>query len=229
MTVLGIETATSVCAAALVRDGATVEEAAVDRENVHAERLVGLVDEVLRRAGIGLRALDAIAVSIGPGSFTGLRIGLSVAKGFAYAASLPIVGVPTLEALARHAAALENVPEDTGILAALDARRDEVYCQLFTGRAGRITSAWEAASMTVGELRGLIAGREVIVAGNAARKVIGAEPALLPRVRAASAPASQCSAAAVARLGSAMIGSVGADNAATLEPRYIKEFFLKTR
>lgn len=229
MTVLGIETATTVCAAALVRDGSVVEEAVLDSQNIHAERLVGQVDEVLRRAGIGIRSVDAIAVSIGPGSFTGLRIGVSVSKGLAYAASLPVIGVPTLVALARHAAAVDAVPDGTPILAALDARRDEVYCQLFAGQGDHLTPAWDAAAMTVGELRQLLGDREVIVAGNGAHKVIGGEARALPNARAASPEASRCSASAVALLGGAMIQAGATDNAATLEPRYIKEFFLKTR
>ena len=229
MILLGIETATTVCAAALVRDGSVMEEALLDSQNVHDERLVGQVDEVLRRAGIGIGSVDAIAVSIGPGSFTGLRIGVSVAKGLAYAAALPVIGVPTLAALAHHAAAVDALPAGTSLLAALDARRDEVYCQLFTGERDHLAPAWDAAAMTVGELRQLIGGRKILVAGNGAHKVIGGEGAPIPEARAASPEASQCSAAAVALLGGAMMQAGARDDAATLEPRYIKEFFLKTR
>ena len=229
MTVLGIETATTICAAALLRDGTTVHEASLDSENVHAERLLGQIDEVLGRGGIPVRALDAVAVSIGPGSFTGLRIGLSVAKGLAYAASLSVIGVPTLEALARHAAAADPAAKEEFVLAALDARRDEVYCQLFWRAQDDLTPAWDAAAMTVGELRELIADRDVLVAGNAVRKVIGTERTYLPRAREASAHASRCSAAAVAALGTRMFRAGMKHDPAALEPLYIKEFFLKSR
>jgi tRNA threonylcarbamoyladenosine biosynthesis protein TsaB len=78
--ILGIETATAVCAAAVAGGGHVFAESSLEEKYIHAERLMSMVDEVLRESGRSLAALDAIAVSIGPGSFTGLRIGLSVAK-----------------------------------------------------------------------------------------------------------------------------------------------------
>lgn len=226
MTVLGVETATAVCGAAVAIDQRVAGEAALEGENMHAERLIGQIDEALRGAGIALAAVDAIAVSIGPGSFTGLRIGVSVAKGLAYAASLPMIGVPTLTALAQHAAVVDAMPEGTAILAALDARRDEVYCQLFELQRGAPAPAWEAAAMTVGALRRLVGEREVVVTGNATRKVM---EEFSRTARAASPEASRCSAAAVALLGGAMMRTGATDDAASLEPRYIKDFYLKTR
>jgi tRNA threonylcarbamoyladenosine biosynthesis protein TsaB len=226
VTVLGVESATSVCAAAVVVDGRVAAEAVLDSQNIHAERLVGQIDDVFHRSGIALRFVDVIAVSIGPGSFTGLRIGVSVSKGLAYAASLPMIGVPTLAALALHAAEVDGIPDGAAILSALDARRDEIYCQLFVRQGGEVTPVWDAAAMTVAELGRVVGDREVVVAGNAALKVIAAFPG---PARAASAEASRCSALAVALLGGAMMRTGGPDNAATLEPRYIKDFFLKTR
>ena len=80
MTLLGIETATAVCGVALVRDGAVLAEKAVEERYAHAEKLFGFLDDVLESSGVPLCELQGIAVSIGPGSFTGLRIGLSVAR-----------------------------------------------------------------------------------------------------------------------------------------------------
>jgi tRNA threonylcarbamoyladenosine biosynthesis protein TsaB len=122
MNVLGIETATGVCGAALAVNGviAAVEE--IDRQKIHAEKLVSLVTAVLRAGGITPRDLDGIAVSIGPGSFTGLRIGLSAAKGLAYATGVPLLAVPTLEALANRAERDGILPSEGWLCAALDAR-----------------------------------------------------------------------------------------------------------
>jgi tRNA threonylcarbamoyladenosine biosynthesis protein TsaB len=110
-----------------VADGKILAEATERTPQAHASSLPSLVTRVLADAGAGVRDLNAIAVSIGPGSFTGLRIGLGFAKGLVLARGLTLVGVPTLEALAEVAAA---TPGET-ICAALDARKQEVYAALF--------------------------------------------------------------------------------------------------
>src|SRR5262245_52075822 len=97
----------------------------------HARTLLPLIDAALAAAGVGLRQLDLLAVSIGPGSFTGLRIGLSVAKGLALATGLPVVGVPTLEAYALHVG-----PRPGLICPVLDARKGEVYGAVFRWQGG---------------------------------------------------------------------------------------------
>jgi tRNA threonylcarbamoyladenosine biosynthesis protein TsaB len=112
----------------VVRDGEVLGEAVYREERSHTRSLTQLVERVLADAGLTITAVDALAVSIGPGSFTGLRVGLSLAKGIAFAGGLPIAAVPTLEALAWSA---EAEPGET-ICAALDARKREVYAALFT-------------------------------------------------------------------------------------------------
>ena len=108
------------------------EDAAPDSRSQLAA-LPTLVERVLARAGVGLEDIQAVAVSIGPGSFTGLRIGLALAKGIAFAGRVPVVGVPTLEALAWVA---DATPGEL-VCAALDARKREVYAALFVmGGAG---------------------------------------------------------------------------------------------
>ena len=228
MIVLGIETATTICGAALVRDGVLAGEASLDARNVHAERLLEQIDDVLRGAGCTAADLGGIAVSSGPGSFTGLRIGMSVAKGLAYAGSIPLVGVSTLEALARHAAARAGTGPGVTVLAVLDARRDEVYCQLFRNGEGGLEPEGEVADMTVADLRERIAGRSVLAAGDGTQKAFGPEGAREAGWRAAGGDAGACSAAEVALLGARMLAAGRRDDPATLEPRYIKEFFLRT-
>ncbi len=112
--ILSIETATELCGVALVHNRSCIAQRSVVEKNVHSERLMVLVDEVLREADVDLGALDGIAVSIGPGSFTGLRIGLSVATGLAYARSLPLAAVPTLDAVAYEALRLSCHDAATG-------------------------------------------------------------------------------------------------------------------
>src|SRR5258706_14324961 len=102
MKILGIESATVVCAAAIIENGCVRSERTLIAPRIHSEKIISLIDESLDDANITPTELEGVAVSIGPGSFTGLRIGLSVAKGLAYALDKPIVAVPTLEALAAN-------------------------------------------------------------------------------------------------------------------------------
>ena len=226
MIVLGIETATTVCAAALLRGGEVAAESLLDAGRVHAEKLMGQIAEVLGPAGAA--ALGGVAVSIGPGSFTGLRIGVSVAKGIAFARGIPLVGVPTLEALALHAAEADRTRTGTRLLAALDARRDEVYCQLFEVTESGPVPLWDARDMTLGALMEELQGSGVRVAGEGAAKVLSwpGAPATLSMV---TGDALLCSAGSVARIGGKLLLAGKADDPSALEPRYIKDFFLKTR
>jgi len=127
MKVLALETATLAGSVAVVDDKAgLIGEVRVDVKVAHAERLMNSVDWLLESSGISINDIDAFAVSIGPGSFTGLRIGLSTAKGFSYSTGKTLVPVPTLDAFAR---ALPFCPHY--ICPMLDARKNEVYTGLY--------------------------------------------------------------------------------------------------
>jgi tRNA threonylcarbamoyladenosine biosynthesis protein TsaB len=226
VTVLGIETATTVCGAALVRDGKITAESLIEAGRIHAEKLMGQITAVLGSAGVS--SLTGVAVSIGPGSFTGLRIGVSVAKGIAFAGGIPIVGVPTLGALALHAAVTDRLVEGTRLLAAIDARRDEVYCQLFIISEKRPIPLWESRDMVMGELMTALDGSDIRVTGEGAVKVLS-WPGAPQALSAVSSEALRCSAGTVASLGEELLLAGKADDTSALEPRYIKDFFLKTR
>jgi tRNA threonylcarbamoyladenosine biosynthesis protein TsaB len=230
MTVLGIETATRVCGAALAVEGKTVAHMQEEGRNIHAGRLMEQVEEVMRASGVSARGLDGIAVSIGPGSFTGLRIGLSVAKGLAFARGTPLLGVPTLSALAERIVR-EGSPADGGLLlAALEARRGEVYCQLFTVIEGGARPVSEVRDRTLGEVAELIAGRDCLVTGEGAEIVAALSAGGGgPRLRLAEAHLSRSSAAVVALMGEELLLRGEHAEAALLEPQYIKEFFFRTR
>lgn len=226
MTVLGIETATSVCGAAVWHDGSLEALEEVNERRVHAERLLPLIDAALRRSGREAKSLDAIAVSIGPGSFTGLRIGLSIAKGLALATGVPLVAVPTLEALAARCA--RSGAKDGLILAALDARRDEVYCQLFNAAAGTATPAWEPRDLAVDRLVDELGSRHVLITGDGRAKVMARAAGRDVRFEEPDDATALCSAADVARLGEVLARAGATEDPALLEPRYIKEFFLNS-
>ncbi|WP_152973291.1 tRNA (adenosine(37)-N6)-threonylcarbamoyltransferase complex dimerization subunit type 1 TsaB [Lacinutrix mariniflava] len=128
MYILSIETSTTNCSVSLSKNGETLLLKEDYSNNYsHAERLHVFIDETLREAKIERSQLDAIAVSKGPGSYTGLRIGVSAAKGLCYALDIPLISISTLEALAHQVK-----PESGVIVPMLDARRMEVYSAIFS-------------------------------------------------------------------------------------------------
>jgi tRNA threonylcarbamoyladenosine biosynthesis protein TsaB len=136
MRVLAIDTSTTVCSVAVVAGERIEAEAAEYSGNTHARHLMARVEEVMAESGRQLADLDGIAVAAGPGSFTGLRIGIATAQGLAMAAGVPIVGISSLEAAAWSAPAAANT-----VCAMLDARRKEVYVARFDRRDGVLVRA----------------------------------------------------------------------------------------
>ncbi|MGY6522614.1 MAG: tRNA (adenosine(37)-N6)-threonylcarbamoyltransferase complex dimerization subunit type 1 TsaB [Mongoliitalea sp.] len=131
--ILSIETATQVCSVAIHNDGTCLNFLESNQENAHARQLMLSIEQLLMEENIASKQLDAIAVSAGPGSYTGLRIGVSVAKGLAFALDKPVIVVDTLQALAQRA-----IPyvahEKSWIVPMIDARRMEVYTAVFDAR-----------------------------------------------------------------------------------------------
>lgn len=131
MIVLAIDTAASLCAACLWDSDASERGRCVlDIGKGHAEHLMGVIDEALRQADLAYRDVYAIAVSVGPGSFTGVRVGVSTARGLALALSVPAIGISTLEALAAQARTEHGART---VMAALDGGRGEVFCAVYDG------------------------------------------------------------------------------------------------
>ena len=229
MNVLGIETATAICATAVVAGEDLLAECSLEAPQVHSERLLPLIDECLRKAKLELSRIDGIATSIGPGSFTGLRIGLSVAKGLAFASGKPLVAVPTLEALAYEVCRRGEVQSGTCILPLLDARRDEVYCALYRWEGNSLSECRQAAALRLQDI-GSILPRDanVIAAGNGLEKFmsyLSSSGNSGSRIGAAVRPVHcRCSAAAVAVLGSARLHRGEVAEIESLEPMYVKDF-----
>ncbi|MBT8270921.1 MAG: tRNA (adenosine(37)-N6)-threonylcarbamoyltransferase complex dimerization subunit type 1 TsaB [Bacteroidia bacterium] len=132
--ILQLETSTTNCSVSLSSEGETL----VFKEDYgarysHAERLHVYIDDVMNEAGLPLNALQAVAISKGPGSYTGLRIGISAAKGLCYALDIPLISIPTLESLA------SQVRKDSGfIIPMIDARRMEAYTCIFTSEIEKV-------------------------------------------------------------------------------------------
>lgn len=126
---LAIETTTEICSVALGDDDQCIALLENDKENSHAEKIMLFVDEALRQAKIESSALDAVIISEGPGSYTGLRIGASSAKGLCYALDIPLIAVSTLQSMAWGAR--EKFPNNNQYCPMIDARRMEVYSAIY--------------------------------------------------------------------------------------------------
>ena len=176
--------------AALVKSGRLLAEINIQTGNTHSERLMPQIENLFALGNVSPADLQAVAVSIGPGSFTGLRIGLTSAKTLAYAWNKPIVGVPTLEALAY------GCPAGSGFTAAmLDAQKGRVYLAVYQWQNGRLSEVWpvkivaaEQAFQDLADLPGpvMVCGepmreyREMFTAGSGT-VVPAPEPAVMPR------------------------------------------------
>lgn len=127
----------------------------------HAEHLMGIVDRALEQAGVTLSSIDRLAVTIGPGSFTGIRVGVAAARGFALSLDIPAVGVSTLEVMA--AAERQRTP-GRSVLAAMDAKRNEIYLQSFDAEGVALD---EPRAVTVEEAQAIAAGFDGEITGSA--------------------------------------------------------------
>ncbi|MCE1235294.1 MAG: tRNA (adenosine(37)-N6)-threonylcarbamoyltransferase complex dimerization subunit type 1 TsaB [Hyphomicrobiales bacterium] len=212
MKLLAVDTALEALAVALlVREGDRVAVTASTEliGRGHAERLMGAVERLLGEANVALGEIDAFAATIGPGSFTGIRIGVAATRGFALAARKPSVGVSTLEALAAEARAAHP---GRAVFAALDARKDEVYAQGFDAEGREIDRAVVTAPAKVAEAAR--AASALLVGSGAA--LVGAHA---PDLEALAAPALP-SIEIVARLALARLDACSA--CAKPSPLYVR-------
>lgn len=137
--ILQIETATTVCSVALARNEQVIAYKQINQRNIHAEVITVFIDELLAAEGFTYNDLDAIAVSCGPGSYTGLRIGISTAKGLCFALDKPLIAIETLEAMAYGVINDPEINTDGLLLCPMiDARRMEVYTAIFNSKGERI-------------------------------------------------------------------------------------------
>jgi tRNA threonylcarbamoyladenosine biosynthesis protein TsaB len=197
MKVLALHSATACCAVALWSDGVIVAHESVAMDRGQAEALVPMIGATMGAAGAGYADLDRLAVTVGPGTFTGLRIGLATARGLALATGLPLVGVTTLAALA-NAANPEDIT-DGALLAAIETKRTDLYVQRF---ADRTTPSSEPAAVAPEALADWAGDGPHTVIGDAAARAAAALEAAGREARLSTA-AGQPDARAVAAIAAA--------------------------
>ena len=147
MKILALETSAKAVSAAVAEDGKILCSGYQDTGLTHSRTLMPIVEHILKNTDLKMADVDAIAVSAGPGSFTGIRIGVSAAKGLAFAVNKPAIGVSTLSAMARNVAFADGL-----IVCAMDARRNQVYNALFEAKDGALTRLTEDRAIGLAEL-----------------------------------------------------------------------------
>ncbi|HIE04956.1 MAG TPA: tRNA (adenosine(37)-N6)-threonylcarbamoyltransferase complex dimerization subunit type 1 TsaB [Candidatus Latescibacteria bacterium] len=216
MRVLGIETATELASVALVEDGQVLAEVLLPLQRKLTEELVPMIDWMLKRAGVKLGELDGVAVSIGPGSFTGLRVGASTAKGLCFACGLPLVAVPTLKAMASRLA-LSQLP----ICPLLDARRDQIYSALYKFEGGSLKELSPPRALSLDELLSSL-DLPVVFTGDAVGKFRRRIEEFKDGAAFAPPELSRPAASSVAALGSMALAEGKVSGLSSLEPIYIR-------
>ena len=214
-----IETSTSLCSVALARDGKVISERISSEPRAHASLTAVFVSEVLQEAGIKAADCSAVAVGKGPGSYTGLRVGVSTAKGLCFGAGIPLISVGTLDTLAWQAKDEGLLPEGCRhIVPMVDARRMEVYTGIFTPE-GRQTSPTEAMIVEDNSFGTLLEEGPVLFIGDGADKCkdVLTHP---------NAHFVQCCPKASAMLHPALhsLSDGAIEDVAYFEPFYLKEF-----
>lgn len=221
--ILCIETGTDICSVGIARDGELVSlrESAEGRD--HAKHVGVFVDELLRETGIAPDELDAVAVGMGPGSYTGLRIGVSFAKGLCYGLQIPLVAIGSLDALAEvaiednEAGILDIEAWDEALLCPMvDARRMEVYTRLYNAK-GEPQSDVKAEIIDANSFADVRKERLLIIFGNGAAKC---REVLSDATYINVAP----SARGLARLAEQRLQAGQTEDIAYFEPFYLKDF-----
>ena len=220
MRLLALDSSGLVASVAIIEDGMTVAEYTTNYKKTHSQTLLPMLDEIKRMTELDLTTIDAIAVAAGPGSFTGLRIGSATAKGLGLALDIPLIPVPTVDALAYNLYGSNQL-----ICPLMDARRNQVYTGLYTFEAGVLQIVEKQCALDITALAQRIneIGREVIFLGDGVPVYAETLSALL-KVAYSFAPAS-CNrqrAACVGVLGAELLARGVSETASAHAPEYLR-------
>jgi tRNA threonylcarbamoyladenosine biosynthesis protein TsaB len=215
--ILCIETSTEVCSVCLSKDGIAVTTKEINEPNKHASLLSPLIDEVLKTSGHTFNQLDAVAVSKGPGSYTGLRVGVSTAKGLCYGLDKPLIAVPTLQALAALAQKQISTENSYLLIPMIDARRMEVFTATYNHLLEETTATH---AHIIDENSFASQQLSSYFFGNGAAKCV----ATLTHPNLHYVANIQCSASGMSALAEAAFEEKRFEDVAYFEPYYLKDF-----
>ncbi|MBD3308895.1 tRNA (adenosine(37)-N6)-threonylcarbamoyltransferase complex dimerization subunit type 1 TsaB [candidate division KSB3 bacterium] len=218
MHVLGIDTSTMTGSVAILTEDRLIAEYTLNSRTTHTERLLTTVDQAVQAAGLTIQAMDGIAVTIGPGSFTGLRIGVTTAKSLAYSLQKPIVGIPSLDALASH-----FLFSDLLICPILDARKHEVYTAFYRNTGAHVHRLCDYAVIAPEKLLGDITEPVVFLGDGVVPYRAHIESMLGASARFADPAHLLPRASLVAKLGLDRLRRGDHDECFTLTPLYIRK------
>lgn len=220
MKILGIDSSGLVASAAIIVDDTLVAEFTINNKQTHSQTLLPMIEQVVTMSGISLEEIDAIAIAAGPGSFTGLRIGSSTAKGMALALNKPIISVPTLAGLAYRVAITDAV-----ICPLMDARRNQVYTAVYEMKE-ELECIKQQDAVDIKEILDYIneLGRKVVFLGDGVpvHKDAIAKTLKVP-YQFAMPHLSRQSAGAVAALGAVYYENGKTENAKEHRPIYLRQ------
>lgn len=163
MKILAVDTASFPASAAILSDGIILGESVIRNQRKHSQNLMQMTEKLFDDLGMDISEIDTFAVTVGPGSFTGLRIGISTVRAFAQAMQKPVVGINTLAALAYNAVSGNGL-----VVPMLDARRDEVFTAAYEFSGGYMTEITAPCVMTIDEINEAYRGRGVLYLGDGA-------------------------------------------------------------
>ncbi len=223
--ILQIDTSTTICSVALSENGETLAVIDFDEPNAHAAKLTILIAEILKQTNRAMQDLSAVAVSMGPGSYTGLRIGVSTAKGLCYALDIPLIAINTLEALFLGYKEQFGLNEQEAYLPMLDARRMEVYTAVYDHNAA-LVKATSAEIIDVDYFNELLSSyNRVHLFGSGADKF---EDLFSSTDRVDILRSFQVSAAFLSQLAFDKFQKKQFEDVAYFEPFYLKDFVVTT-
>ena len=219
MKILAFESSAKAASAALLCDGMLLAEYTQNSGQTHSRTLMQIAEDMVKNCDLTAQDIDAVAVAAGPGSFTGVRIGVAAAKGFAWGRQLPLYGVSTLEAMAFGAAVAEGV-----YCACMDARRDQLYNALFCLKNGEFSRLCEDRALAVSELAEELSQMQepIWLVGDGAKLCFDALHESLSQLRLLPEHLRQQKAAGVALCAQRMADAGADGDAKTLAPSYLR-------
>ena len=219
MRILAFETSAKACSVAIWQDGQLLAESYQNTGLTHSQTAMVMAEDLLKTCDLSAKQIDAAAVAAGPGSFTGIRIGVAAAKGFAWGAQIPCCGVSTLEAMAENLGIFEGY-----VLAAMDARRNQVYTALYQADKGNLTPIIPDCACSLEELGEKLSALQgsIFLVGDGAQLTYRTLQEKIPNLVLPAPQHLHQRAAGVAKVAERMLQKGENCDAAALKPNYLR-------